>query len=756
MSGPGLERSFIFPSRHRLANLPEGIRNVIKLQSLVTIPKSPWDIDINTRLRTPLTVPLANPVQSLSIEPLIPVVQPIYVQPSNAEGMVQVAKYSLSSETIWKLTSANNALRRGNFQGAELILGRQLTAEEHSNRTVTPVVRNTAEGNPVVINGTTQSDSSSYPNEQKEFEELYRKVLKLAKDLHISRAYMEIISNSIQLIRPSLDQARRSGAWQLAIAYLKTIYQDLLNGKYSDLSDGDEPMPAGGPTGLNSGSNEPRPGGPGSASPGGAPAPGFSIPVGLADTSSASGAIPLGPGPASDGSDGTANAEGKEEPYDAPIKSLTSESTNIPSAPPLESMSIPKLEPPLNEDESFMTEGYHRLDDLDERKTPSGYTGMLLNQINEGKVKLKKTTPIDRSLASDNPFAGIAKGRDSLKSASARKLKISTEETKPLSLHDQLTSEIKTPRKLKKTSKPTKEVQFLRDSLAKRRKGLAGSDEDDDKHTKTGEGFSRKRYHATSKLRHKALIGMTRKNGRNTNTRTYLVPNTYANLQESNVGIYPHGIPLSAGLMQSTGHLAVPISAQIQVPETHQFDEAPTRQYAKYPNIVNNLGTKFTPVPQDASNREISKKDVLAHPFGRFYVDSTKFHSQGIFSMHNAHKKKVHGVPNIKLTKPLYNALQKVINGGKVNHKSLDAVEKITFSGLCHRAGVKHPDVSVGAAVNVTPEKQLQIILGEKDAGNNNPILTTQLKKVLGYMTKNKILRKEQISRLRKEYISKS
>lgn len=66
-------------------------------------------------------------------------------------GLMSVARKGLAEQQIMQTTSANANLKRNNVLGAEIVLGKHLTVEEISNKTVTPQIRFTMDGKPVPV-----------------------------------------------------------------------------------------------------------------------------------------------------------------------------------------------------------------------------------------------------------------------------------------------------------------------------------------------------------------------------------------------------------------------------------------------------------------------------------------------------------------------------------------------------------------------------------------------------------------------------
>lgn len=81
----------------------------------------------------------------------VPVGAKLQMVQNSGVGMANLAMSDIASDDISIIINANAALRRGNFESAESILGRPCTIEEISNKTITPTLRLNNGGQKVAV-----------------------------------------------------------------------------------------------------------------------------------------------------------------------------------------------------------------------------------------------------------------------------------------------------------------------------------------------------------------------------------------------------------------------------------------------------------------------------------------------------------------------------------------------------------------------------------------------------------------------------
>lgn len=220
-------------------------------------------------------------------------------------------------------------------------------------------------------------------------------------------------------------------------------------------------------------------------------------------------------------------------------------------------------------------------------------------------------------------------------------------------------------------------------------------------------------------------------------------------------GFYGSTAPITSRLMHQTGRDAVPVSGQIQVNENHQWTEAPLRQYIRHPQVVEDLVAEYEPIAVNTQLRverpKASSVFERGH-YGKYLINHIALEGKRTFSVsYPSSKKKVRGLPNKLLSNNEYSAVKKVLSGGIISAgDKLTKEERVWMAGMHSKCGVPvHPGLMTkvksggselipgdpisgmkrgsGALANVDPKQQIMDILGEMDAGNDNPNLKRQL-----------------------------
>lgn len=234
-------------------------------------------------------------------------------------------------------------------------------------------------------------------------------------------------------------------------------------------------------------------------------------------------------------------------------------------------------------------------------------------------------------------------------------------------------------------------------------------------------------------------------------------------------GFYGSTAPITSRLMHLSGRDAVPYSGQIQVNENHQFTEPSVRQFIRQPDVVEDLVAEYEPIAVNTSNRvqrpKVSSVFERGH-YGKFLLNHIALEGKRTFSVsYPKTKKKVRGMPNKLLSDNQYAAVKKVLGGGIISANDKLTKEERTWMAETHRkCGIPmHPGLMTkvksggadlvpgdsltslkrgsGALANVDPKQKIMDILGEMDAGNDNPALKRQLASVA-----NMLFRRHQIT----------
>lgn len=221
-------------------------------------------------------------------------------------------------------------------------------------------------------------------------------------------------------------------------------------------------------------------------------------------------------------------------------------------------------------------------------------------------------------------------------------------------------------------------------------------------------------------------------------------------------GFYGDTAPVTSHIMRQNLRDALPYSAQVQVAENHQFTEPSTRQFIRNPDSTEQLVAEFEPIAVNTSLRVQRPKQSTVFErghYGKFLINHISLEGKRTLSLSYKGGKKIRGLPNKKLSNNEYSAVKKVLGGGLIGaNDKLTKTERTWLAEVHRRAGIPmHPGLMTktmaggslvpgdkvsslergrGALANVNPKQQIMDILGEMEAGNDNPKLKTQLHQV--------------------------
>src|SRR6185312_5267717 len=218
----------------------------------------------------------------------------------------------------------------------------------------------------------------------------------------------------------------------------------------------------------------------------------------------------------------------------------------------------------------------------------------------------------------------------------------------------------------------------------------------------------------------------------------------------------PRGGVVSGELMRSTGVNAVPISAQLQVSNTHQLYESPLLDWVKHPNSVDDVRPDIIPISQYAPRKPKTVKKLGVNPaprkvtFGGYLIDHHKLMHENMLSVMHPSGNKVKGLKNETVSNGLRDAIHAVLTGSSINKRRLNAADKLKLQTLLKKSKA---DVDTNGMANVTPHKQLQLIMGEIDAGNDDPKMKTQLRKLLPILKSAGKLSATQVESIKEHFL---
>lgn len=757
---PSLQPSFIFPSRQKNVDYARGLLDVsAATQRTLVWPSKNTNIDIQTSLQSPLTRPPTMDNGNLDARPVLPVDTPLYVQPGLAEGMADLARLTKADTDISKLTSANNALKRGNYKAAEHILGRQVTTEEQQNLTITPNFLS-SEANPNVrthVDFTTGArgeriQAQSSANMEKKIRSFGNASEGLVNDLAIRHG---ISASAARQLKTSLNFTGDS-----AVGYTESSEEekqeilDAMNYFYKrtlGLTPAERKRAAYEASNME-GENRPVHSGKKAS----VAQQKYQAQYAEALRRGAMVGVPQPPPQAqfpnrnpdsafSENYDPQRREREQEEKFQRNYYEQPQDmGDDIPEAPDFGPN--PDLEMKDNEFQGAPQSIQEQLSRPTPLRPVSSATGPpvlnqqavdfvqtniplnsnLQSQINEAKGRLRGTPERVTVTAPDRPINEEFKTEMDRRMRERRQRMDDdegwTDAERDMDAALDLLDEVN-------THPPEDEY-------------AEGKSDDDEKMT-TG----RKRSNSSvSDNEMGGGIGGRKRPRRTTKRQQFHAPSN--NFLPDTSSFSDRGAVVSGKLMQQTGKRAIPISAQIQVQETHQFTETPIREWVKHPNYASE--TRPDPIPISQSTGSGVGKRSRKVKFGGYMMDHNKLLTHNVLSLSHPSGKKVKGMPNMEVTPALKQVIHSIVTGGKVSTGKLKANEKLYLRDLMHKSAA---NVELGADVNVSPTQQLQLILGEMEAGNDSTELKSQLRKLLPQLKRSKVLTAEQVSDISKHYL---
>lgn len=725
-----LQPSFTFPSRKVYANRALGLQAQINLQQITSVPKNATDINLETSLFPTLTVPKSLDKESIDVPPVLPVTTPIYVQPGLAEGLTDVAATQQFEGMVLTTVSANNALKRGNYKAAENILGRPVTVEEIQNGSITPQPRYTENGEKVHVGNFSEAVGTQLrKGPSKQEQELAMRTL--------STPFLNDLASQLGMTVEDLSRLKfenryvgeidfssygRSTHPEEKAATLRKFVDYLnLQGHKTKLQKEEEKQREWDSARAN-------------------------IFSGAFSTGAAEWRARQEAEYAKARADHAATQQEQANPgehgftfYDGGAYSSgratagweQKNDTRGPSTSPLDDIKYP-------DHDTTMDDNVHPgVIDVTQNNIPLPFVSLTRLQNEPIGPDTKQLLALSRisvehykSSFNEEMYRRArliieekAKMLETLKRGEARP---DTEEV-DMTNEDVAKAVLDAPKGMDQRHKEVGKrsmMEELTERIRKRRKS-SHEDEDDEK---MGEGFGKQNRRKK------------RKNIR------FAVDDRWVPEAE---GYFEKGAPISGRYMRKTGTDAMAISAQLQVPETHQWTELPVRTFTAFPNMKEETKTDLLPIAQN-TDRGVGAYSGKV-PFGKYKLDMSKLMGEGVMSMSHPNGRKVHGFPNRRVSKGVHHALSQLMMGGKVNPRKLAAEDKVFMTRLLHRSHANVP--AIGADVNMPPEEQLQLILGEMSAGNDSDVLKGQLKKLLPYMCRMKMITPQHKAEITAHYL---
>jgi hypothetical protein len=811
-----VQPSYTFPSRKVYANRALGLQALINLQQLTTVPKRPTDISLETSLFPSTTIPKTLDKDTIDWTAKLPVVPPQYVQPGQAEGLTHVAQSQQFEQQILRIVSANNALKRGNYKSAEAILGRQMTAEEITNRTITPNVRASETGEKIHvgnhINAIGARMKSGISKETADFEARFATepfFNDLAAKLNLGLTEEQTLRMGIPYparITPGeaarlktafgyvgdldfsaygMSQSRESRARAIQGIYDAIIHQmDHTPEARREAELLRRSMEGDASSAANRAAENRQTG----AARQVVDAPGE-----------------VGPDPPLQ--DPEEEAEGAEEEEEEDEKKEEKErEEKVPPAPPMDEARRAFSFAPgrtqlfgpggLAEQQAAARAAadFQRMLTSDVGGASRGPIEQLMARTNapfvdptvrsvfhpaSGDNESKEDEVLDANVQDQamvnvqlptgtQPSTHIANNIDMLEEAKDQYVAVmrrgeaqsaALPKSDDLNINEAAMTVLDAPRGRRRPrelgdepvegqalSKVARNSESLEDY-----RGIKRRRQDTWNRLRRGQPPKRGRYDGGGiDVR---MLGSHHGN-RRSYSKAYDRRNPYVDdrfLPDAD-SYDPRGAVVSGDLMRRTGTDAMAISAQLQVPETHQWTELPVRKFRQFPEMTEETRTDPPiPIAQSTSRRSAGAGGTVGHvQFGKYLLDMNKLRGGVVALVHAGTRRKIRSFPNRTSTPGLSHALKQIVSGGAVHHKKMTHHDRLYVNRLVRLSGA---DVDLPSDVNMPPHEQLKVLMGEIEAGNDSPDLKQQLRSTVTTMKRMKQLSAEQANEIREHYL---
>lgn len=845
---PSLQPSYTFPSRHDNANLAVGLDAQRQLTYLTSVPKHPTDINIETSLFPPTTVPPVLQLTTIDPNGVLPIAENIYVQPGLAEGLTAQSRKDMDEVTIMKTLSSNLALKRGNYQAAEHVLGRQTNAEEINNKTVTPNKRPSQHGGPDVHIGdrtenigTRVKPGLNYQSLTHLFTQLGSEIDEQGKKYGIPPDQIARLKTRYNLFAPSDPSGTTYTARSQYEHLFEMIKQDLQHIRTN-----------------MSGLRSTAPGSDNAQRQGIASTPGASQnnlrgpddqPTGVVPTPYVSGPMQL---PLEEEDQDMKDNDEDEDDEDDDNKSDDDEDDDDDDDDSKDAMDhifhggkklTGLIRQSLRGANNLLNRGAEYAADLmanDQDDTLSRETGETANDFDGNNKIVAEQTQNQNQGGSANE--GIQPGgyaaplvTDVTRQYVNNSIPLSSHQSAIVDWYTKLDQLMNfRPAKPRVPSNVNNIHTQLQDppsvsvpqlsleqkadyTLYQRTAGdhsLSASNEE----KQAADDYIRRTYPQLSQPSSRSYDDIDSRQNDITSTPFNDARRGYLDQLKSTISAMRSGnyeTPASDQFMASTNQNAVPISLQAQAPSrataqstsnmvnnnvnlsrtaadlieerfphpeatnsSIQTDDSfPIPMYPRvapdttprvrrqaavhaeqknehYYNVVSKNNRKATP---QEPNQKFSRGWGVYSPFGKHFIHTDKLYRDGILSLSNGSGRKVNRIKNEQLVRggALHHALCHVVEGRKPQLKKLSAEDRVKLDHVLHRSRVQAGQAPMtGADVNVDPLEQVQIVMGEIDAGNDAPALKTQLRKLTTYLHQIGELDAEHIASIRSEYLS--
>lgn len=748
---PGVIPSFKFPSRHNNVNYAIGLTNRAQRDETVMVrPAKNTDINLESALENTLIQPPLVDKYILDYKGVVPASANLYVQPGRAEGVTELAKLMNAENKVTEITSANNALRRGNRVAAEFLLGRELTTEEMSNSTLTPEIRQGENGearhmplNNNSIGSLVAADGRNHHNRLEMLKQVEKGVInEMAAHLGVPVMYMKHLKTIMGFTGDSVL------GWKAFTPVEKEVIYKQFKKELTKLQN--EPNSAAAPpVSILDGQNRPIHSGVEAEMEANAYRRQLQLINGMNnDAINEDGVVP-GLNHANQdefrGRSDTVNQQLRERRAGGPPDANSGAYVLNPQAVSIAQDFVPS-------DQAALAIELDREPGRPRELQVPNIPDRLAQSVRPAEPTLQIQLAHDAEYKTyTNDSRGQRQGESQQRSDSAIPPYVNVEAAAAFDPTERGIVVANNRRYHADTwareahhlpgaiihyrTNPKDKEHALNNSYASswyqfKRHYADELKEDDDQEINGGGLYARPRR--------------TFKRKRISETSGGGLPDRWVPQTDS---IAPRGGVASGQLMRATGQNAVPISAQIQVANQHQFDETPLREWIKNPNSTQVIKTYHSdmPVPQNDDRPGRRSKKVK---FGGYMLDHNKLLGSSVLSISHPSGRKVKGFPNQEVSPGMKAAIHNIVTGGDVNTKRLRADEKLKLHSMLSKSAAK-----TGADINVSPSEQLKLAMGEMEAGNDSPALKAQIKRLLPILRRSNLITAGQVSDISQHYL---
>ena len=130
-------------------------------------------------------------------------------------------------------------------------------------------------------------------------------------------------------------------------------------------------------------------------------------------------------------------------------------------------------------------------------------------------------------------------------------------------------------------------------------------------------------------------------------------------------------------------------------------------------------------------------------PFGKIMISPDKLYYRNILQVRTNKGKQLTGISNMRVSETLVSIIMKALEGHRVNKSELNLLstkERHVYDNLMYMSGGhKHHETTLDKTTHEMKER-LDLIEGELDAGNNNPMLIKELHALLHRMARTGLI----------------